>query len=607
MTEIAKSQAGTARLVRANARAVIALSLSVLLLACEAMGARQPPDVSTIDDMQAILTGAGQSYIEPSQAAPTQEVVNDLMPDMALSDDLLMPVAERFNVVATRQNASDFFDNLVAGTDYGVAVSPDVSGEITINLPNVTIEDVMTAVEETYGYQISRRDNVYQIRAPGFQTRIFNIDYLDVSRSGSSSVQVTSGASGGSSGGGGGLGGGGGGLGGGGGALGGGGGGGLGGGGAGGGSGGGGGAGGGGQISTNTETDFWEDIQETLENMVRSNVTQNASGSGLLAGLEGGGTTVTENTRVIVQPQVGLIMVTASPRDLDRVADFLQRTQDILSREVTIQVQFLEVVLNKGFQTAIDFDTFGPGGADESGNTITADFGGGNNGSSIDAISNPLALTTNFTDFDAIFRILESRGTTQVLSSPSLKVLNNQKAVFQDGDSEFFQTGVGASVVSTGSSTTQTSGNNLESFFSGISMDITPQISADGIITLHVHPTITTVTEQTKQIAGEQVPLARPSVRELDSIIRAQDGRIVVLGGLAYERTLDDAAGIPVANDIPLVGGVFDQRRRTTVKSEFIILLRPLIANDLSEQRLLREGNERLQKLRNEINPFANQ
>ncbi len=602
MTEIAKSQAGSQRLANAAARAALALTVSALLLACEAMGARQPPDLSMVDDMQAILTEAEQSYIEPVQIAPTQEVVNDLMPDMALSDDLLMPVSERFNVVATRQDARDFFDSLVAGTDYGVAVSPQVSGEITINLPNVTIDDVMTAVEEIYDYQISRRDNIYQIRPPGVQTRIFNIDYLDVSRSGSSSVQVTSGASGGSGGGGGGglggggLGGGGGGLGGGGGGL----------GGGGGGAAGGGGAGGGGQISTATETDFWDGIQETLENMLSDNTARNTGGSGLLAGLEGGSDAVTDNSRVIVQPQVGLIMVTASPGDLERVAEFLERTQDILSREVTIQVQFLEVVLNKGFQTAIDFDTFGPGGADESGNTVTADFGGGNNGSSIDAISNPLALTTNFTDFDAVFRILESRGTTQVLSSPSLKVLNNQKAVFQDGDSEFFQTGVGASVVSTGSSTTQTSGNNLQSFFSGISMDITPQISADGIITLHVHPTITTVTEQTKQIGGEQVPLARPSVRELDSIIRAQDGRIVVLGGLAYERSLDDAAGIPVANDIPLVGGVFDQRRRTTVKSEFIILLRPLIANDRSEQRLIRESNERLQRLRNEINPFAN-
>ncbi|WP_339857068.1 type II secretion system protein GspD [Pseudohongiella acticola] len=599
MVEMAedKNQFGLAARIRVG----LTLSVCVFLVACEAMGARQPPDVSMLDDMQVILEDAEQSYVEVTADAPSQAVVNDLMPDMALSDDLLTPVAERFNVVASRESAQNFFDNLVAGTDYGVMVSPQVGGEISINLPNVTIDEVMQAVQETYGYQISRRDNIYQIRPPGMQTRIFNIDYLDVARSGSSSVQVTSGASGSGGGSSGGIGGGGGGVSGGGGGLGGGGGG-LG----GGGTGGGGGAGGGGQVSTDTETDFWDSIQETLEEMLQNTVAQSSGGSGVLAGLEGGAGAAVDTSRVIVQPQVGLIMVTADPRDLDRVAEYLERTQDILSREVTIQVQFLEVVLNKGFQTAIDFDTFGPGGLTASDNEVNAAFGGGNNGSSIDAISNPLAVVTNFTDFDAVFRILESRGTTQVLSSPSLKVMNNQKAVFQDGDSEFFQTGVGSSVISTGTSTTQTSGNNLQSFFSGISMDITPQISDNGIITLHVHPTITTVTEQTKQIAGEQVPLARPSVRELDSIIRAHDGRIVVLGGLAYERSLDDAAGVPVANDIPLVGGVFDQRRRTTVKSEFIILLRPLIANDLSEQRLIREGNERLQRLRNDINPFAN-
>ena len=608
----------------ARCRALLMMSACLFLIACEGIGARPEPDLGLLDEMQTILSDAEASYVETTAMAPSQEVVNDLMPDMSLSEDLLTPVSERFNVLANRENARDFFDNLVAGTDYGVIISPQVAGEISINMPNVTIDDVMNVVEETYGYQIERRDNIYQVRPPGMQTRIFSIDYLNVSRQGSSSVQVTSG--GGSGGGGGAAGGGGGSAGGGGGSAGGGGlGGGLGGGGsagvgggaAGGGSAGGG-SGGGGQVSTNTETDFWEDIQETLENIVdidgSNNLINNnsgAGGSGVLAGLGppgagAGAAAPASQARVVVQPQVGLIMVTASPRTLDRVADYIDRTQEILSREVTIQVQFLEVVLNKGFQSAIDFDTFGPGGAEASDNIITGDFGPGSNGASIDGISNALAITTNFTDFDAVFRILESRGTTQVLSSPSLKVLNNQKAVFQDGDSEFFQTGVGSSVISTGNSVTEASADNIQPFFSGISMDITPQISDSGIITLHVHPTITTVTEQTKQISGQQVPLARPSVRELDSIIRARDGQIVVLGGLAYERSVNDAAGIPVANDIPLIGGAFDQRRRSTVKSEFIILLRPLVANAESEQRLLRERSERLRTMRNSINPFAN-
>jgi MSHA biogenesis protein MshL len=269
-------------------------------------------------------------------------------------------------------------------------------------------------------------------------------------------------------------------------------------------------------------------------------------------------------------------------------------------------VQFLEVILNKGFQSAIDFDTFGPGGEEDGNNTVTANFGAGTEGVTFEGISNPLSIATNFTDFNSVFRILESRGTTQVLSSPSLKVLNNQKALFQDGDQEFFQTSSGSNVINTGTSVTESTSNNLQPFFSGISMDITPQISADGTITLHVHPVITTVSEQNKSVGGEQVPLARTNVRELDSIIRAQDGRIVILGGLAYERNIDTTAGIPGVNDLPLIGGAFDQRRQTTVKSEFIILLRPIIANPQSEQNLIRERSERVRAINNSINPFSN-
>ncbi|MDP1757048.1 MAG: hypothetical protein Q8L38_06345, partial [Pseudohongiella sp.] len=384
---------------------------------------------------------------------------------------------------------------------------------------------------------------------------------------------------------------------------------------------GGGGGGGGGQVSTQTQTDFWTDIKATLEGILGLSTTSSSASSGVAPGasglLAGLGTANASRVQtsaardesgrtVVVQPQVGLVMVTATPSELERVASYIETAQSILMREVTIQVQFLEVILNKGYQSAIDFDTFGPGGASDSNNTITGQFGAGTQGVTFDGISNPLTIATNFTDFNAIFRLLESRGTTQVLSSPSLKVLNNQKALFQDGDQEYFQTSVGSNVVNTGTSVTETSANNLQQFFSGISMDITPQISADGTITLHVHPVITTVSEQNKSVAGQQVPLARTSVRELDSIIRAQDGRIVILGGLAYERTVDSTAGIPGLNDVPVVGAAFDQRRQSTVKSEFIILLRPVIATSQSEQNLLRERSERVRRISETLNPFSN-
>ncbi|MAY55496.1 MAG: hypothetical protein CMQ37_06470 [Gammaproteobacteria bacterium] len=609
--------------------------LAVAVLAgCGNSAVTNQPSTEVLGSMQSVLSEAEYGYDEDLAPPPDDDIVRNLMPGLSLNDDVLIAVEERFNIVANQERARDFFNGLVAGTDYGVTISPDVEGEITLNMPNTTIEEAMEAVADTYGFQITRNGNTWQVRQPGMETRIFTIDYLNVSRSGSSSASVSS-----NTGGGGGFGGGAGGLGGGlgGGGFGGGGfgGGGFGGGGFGGGgfgagsvggfggigaTGTGGGAGGGGSVSTQTETDFWSDIQQTLEGMLGLSTTSSRAaqtvnpgvGTGLLAGIStnaprASAATDESGRSVVVQPQVGLVMVTATPQELERVANYIETAQDILGREVTIQIQFLEVILNKGFQSAIDFDTFGPGGSGSSNNRITGQFGPGEEATNIDGISNPLTITTNFTDFDAVLRLLESRGTTQVLSSPSLKVLNNQKAVFQDGDQEFFQTNVGSNVVSSGGAVTESSSSNLQQFFSGISMDITPQISADGEITLHVHPTITTVSEQNKSVDGQQVPLARTAVRELDSIIRARDGRIVVLGGLAYERSIDESAGVPGLNDIPVVGAAFDQRRRTTVKSEFIILLRPIIANPQSEQQLIRERSDRLRALGQDINPFANQ
>lgn len=576
---------------RRAARHIGLIGVCVLTSACSVTGARPTPDTALLGEMQDILARAESAHANVLEDQAASQAVGELIPGLSISDDVLQPVEERFNIAANQEDARQFFSNLVAGTQYGVLVSPEIEGEISISLPNVTIEEVMLAVEDAYDYIITRRGNIYQVQPPTLQTRMYTIDYLDVQRTGSSSVSVSSGGSGGiatGQGAAGGLGGSvaGGGFGG---AVGGLGAGGLGGGtGVGTGVGGGGGGGGGGQISTSTNTDFWTDLTNTLETMVEGDERDDDE---------------EERGRVIVQPQIGLIMVTAMPRELERIEEYIERAQGILSREVTIQVQFLEVVLNKGFQSAIDFDTFGPGGEGGTDNTIVADFQSGGD-STAESISNPLAITTNFTDFASVFRLLDSRGTTQVLSSPSLKVLNNQKAVFQDGDQEYFQVSSGSNVVSSGQAVTQSATNDLEQFFSGISMDITPQISADGLITLHVHPTITTVTEQTKPIGGQQVPLARTSVRELDSIIRAEDGKIVVLGGLAYEREIDEASGIPFAADLPAVGGAFDQRRRSMVKSEFIILLRPVIASAQSEQQLLQERSSRLNEINRSLDPF---
>ncbi len=620
------------------------LALLVLSLSSCATREARVPDTTVLAEIQETLEVAAEAAVEqPEQiSAADGDLLQELIPSLSLDESLLAPIEERISVNSPNLPAGVFFNSLVADTEYGVAISEDVNVAINLSLPNVTIEEAMDTVAEIYNLDISRRGNIYTVRPGGLRTRQWSIDYLNVQRIGSSTITVSNGGNQGGGGGNSGLGGfggnqglgnigggfGGGGFGGGG----------FGGGlgnaggfgGGGGGLGGLGGGGGPGQISTSTSTDFWSDLQTAITNLIgvesQSSAAPAASaGAGGLFGGSGAGSrnqsTVTEEGKsVLVQPLTGLVIVTAFPHELERVDDFLRAAQESLQREVIIQVQFLEVLLDKGFQYALDFNTFGrqandpvtgsgafDGGSDGtlgSNNDLAAEFLTGD--ISIEGIGNPLQISTNFSDFDAVFQLLQTRGTTQVISSPQLRVLNNQKAVFQDGDNEFFQTQADTTTVAAGENITSAANNNLEQFFSGISMDITPQISADGDITLHVHPIITAVDEQSKSIAGQVVPLARTSTREIDSVIKAQNGKIVVLGGLAFERSVSDTAGIPGISRVPVLGAALEQEQTRSVKSEFVILLKPIIANAEGDRKLMNESNERIREINRAIDPFAN-
>src|SRR6185369_4071470 len=95
------------------------------------------------------------------------------------------------------------------------------------------------------------------------------------------------------------------------------------------------------------------------------------------------------------------------------------------------------------------------------------------------------ALALNIGDFNAFVELLEQQGDTRVLSSPRVATLNNQKAVIKAGSDEFFVTEVRSNTV-TGTASTTSRDVTLTPFFSGVALDVTPQISAGGEVILHI-------------------------------------------------------------------------------------------------------------------------
>jgi MSHA biogenesis protein MshL len=191
-----------------------------------------------------------------------------------------------------------------------------------------------------------------------------------------------------------------------------------------------------------------------------------------------------------------------------------------------------------------------------------------------------LAFQTN--NFAALISFLETQGTVHVLSSPRIATLNNQKAVLKVGKDEFFVTNISSSTVATGSTTTTSPSVTVQPFFSGVALDVTPQIDDQGNIILHIHPSVSNVTTVDKPLnlgsAGSfSLPLASSTVSETDSVVRGQNGQIVAIGGLMRQATVNDRSQVPGAGDLPVVGSLFGNTSKVSQKRELVILLKPTI------------------------------
>ncbi|MBF0140660.1 MAG: pilus (MSHA type) biogenesis protein MshL [Magnetococcales bacterium] len=305
--------------------------------------------------------------------------------------------------------------------------------------------------------------------------------------------------------------------------------------------------------------------------------------------------------RVVISPQTGNVIVRAFPSELREIEYFLEQQKQDIQRQVILEAKILEVELSDGFQSGINWGMVLAHHKDQT-NTMT--IGGGANMFG-DQGSNPMfanksslgmspanLLNTNqadalfggafatslkLSDFSALIELLDAQGQVHVLSSPRIATLNNQKAVIRVGQDEQFVTDV-HSETSTASVTLVP---EFTTFFSGIALDVTPQISQDYGIMLHIHPTVSEVTTDEKQItlgtATQTYPMALNVVRESDSMVHAANGEVVVIGGLMKDFSTKRKAGLPILKDLPLVGDLFGSRQSVDKKTELVILMRPVI------------------------------
>ena len=197
--------------------------------------------------------------------------------------------------------------------------------------------------------------------------------------------------------------------------------------------------------------------------------------------------------------------------------------------------------------------------------------------------------------------LLQTQGDVSILSSPRITTSNNQKAVIKVGEDEYFVTKFETSTVTSASSTTSSPSVEYTPFFSGVSLDVTPQIKDDGSVLMHIHPAVIKVEEQTKSVVyGDEqmlaMPMAKSTIRETDTVVKANSGDVIVIGGLIEERKVDQTSKVPLLGDIPLLGNLFKNTQDATEKVELVILIRPVVVDEDTWKSELRRSNELLEK-----------
>ncbi|WP_420481773.1 type II secretion system protein GspD, partial [Aeromonas veronii] len=204
-------------------------------------------------------------------------------------------------------------------------------------------------------------------------------------------------------------------------------------------------------------------------------------------------------------------------------------------------------------------------------------------------------------NFNVAVNLLKTQGDVNTLSSPRVTATNNQKAVIKVGTDEYFVTNASTTTVSTTSGDRTTPNVELTPFFSGISLDVTPQIDEEGKVLLHIHPSVIDTEEQTKTIKVTDsdtlvLPLAKSSIRESDTVVQANNGDIIVIGGLMKTDKQEIVSKVPLLGDIPWVGEAFTNRRESTKKVELVIMLKPTVVEKDTWQNELQRSSELLDK-----------
>ncbi len=408
--------------------------------------------------------------------------------------------------------------------EYNVVIDPDVSGRVTVDLKELSLDNVLTILLEPLGLEYVLEDDILRISKPRMVTRIFEFVYSTTNRNASTSLVAMTGGGGETSGG----------------------------------------EGAGssstsfGSVSTEEEIDVWGEFESGI------------------------GSLLSEAGKLSISKRIGRISVTDYRSNMKEIASFINDFKREAKKQILIKAKILEITLTEGSDFGIDWTLTLKG---------TSLFGGkGNPGSvaqafapsdaALDAFSNfanPITGIVNRGNLTATIKAMEVYGEVTVLSSPQVSTLNGQKAIIRSvREDVVFQSSQSSSG---GGGSNPISSTTAEPFTYGVFLDVTPHVDSEGMITMDIHPSVSSLFELRPSDDTTTPNAIKPIIdtRETETVATIMEGETVLIAGLMADDIRKNISKFPILGDIPFIKKLFRREVINTRKSELVILINPTI------------------------------
>ncbi|MEW6186289.1 MAG: secretin N-terminal domain-containing protein [Thermodesulfobacteriota bacterium] len=474
-----------------------------------------------------------------------------------------IPKAKLFSLSVRDADLKEVLFAFSKDNGVNIIVDPDVFGKVTVDLKQVTMAAALEALLKPLDFDYRQEGNLIRVSRQKMETRSFVLNYITSIRKGSGSVSGIGGSSaaGPKAGGGSVL----------------------------------------SQVATEDHADLWEEIKEGLKNIVTKKsgrrVLKREAEIGSkepekIGGEKGSATYVEEieaegDGKILINKMAGLVIVTDYPSRLREVEKFLAKVEETVLRQVFIEAKIIEVSLSDEFQLGVDWRlipnimNLGAGGFIRQSLTGTTEY----------PANTRFQVGLASGDFNALVDALSTQGKVEVLSSPRVSTLNNQKAIIKAAvEDVYFDVTIAAG---TPPITTATP----KYITIGVILDVTPQIDSNGMIIMDIHPSVTErIRTATFPDTGQQAPII--SVRETQTIVRVREGQTILIAGLMQSKEKEELSGLPCIMNLPVAGEAFRQTRRNKSKSEIVILITPTLYSGRKIMDFTREGKKTIEEYR---------